>query len=177
MNWFLNRLCMVLVTALMAAGAMMACSGTVSTQSSVAHTTAQTLNRAQPVWIHAMQDEATNAVNQVCPGDAGNCAAAPMRAAADAVFARWSPVVAAWEGTRIAHDAWRLQLERCRADAHASGCEGPALDSLSLALLSATQQWRCAVRSDAMRRPDLDPFPGTPACPLHPDAGVPADGR
>jgi hypothetical protein len=100
-----------------------------------------------------------------------------MRAAADEVFARWSPVVAAWEGARIAHDAWRVQLERCRADAHASGCEGPALDSLSLAMLTAAQQWRCAVRSDAMRRPDLDPFPGTPACPLHLDAGVTNDGR
>lgn len=154
-----------------------ACAGTVATQSTVAHRTAQVLNRAEPVWTRAMRNEALAAVEHVCPGDAGVCPEAPMREASEAVFVRWSPVVAAWEGTRIAHDAWRVQLERCRVDAHASGCEGPALDSLSLALLTSAQQWRCAVRSDAMRRPDLDPFPGTPACPLLTDAGVTPDGR
>lgn len=151
-----------------------ACAGTVATQAQVAHTTAQALNRAGPVWVRAMETEATDAVNDVCPVDTGRCEEAPMRAAADAVFARWAPVSAAWEGARLAHDTWRVQLERCRADSAARGCDAPALDQLALAMLSASQRWRCALRTPTIGRADLDPFPGSPACPLATDAGAPA---
>lgn len=169
----MKRLLLVAATFALLAGA---CAGAVATQAQVAHTTAQVLNRAEPVWVRAMQDDATDAVNDVCPHDTGGCDAAPMRAAADAVFARWAPVVAAWEGVRIAHDAWRVQLERCRADAHASGCDGPSLDVLSTSLLTAATRWRCTVRDPAVHRPDLDPLPGTPSCPAAPatpDGGTP----
>lgn len=148
-----------------------ACAGTIATQSHAAHITALTLNRAGPVAVQAMEREAVAAVNAVCPADHG-CPEAPMRAAAAAVFDRWAPVTAAWEGAREAHDAWRLQLERCRVNSSARGCDGPALDQLALALLGASQRWRCAVRSPAIARADLDPFPGSPACPLAVDAGA-----
>jgi len=128
----------------------------VQQQATVADVAAHTFNRALPVVVDAYEADVRGAIDRAC------CDRAAMEAAAARTQARWLPVRAAWEATRVAHDAWRVELERCRHLADGGAC-GPTLPGLLANFTDRITAARCAVR--ALGHPELDVFPGTPACP------------
>lgn len=149
------------------------CGGALRVQAVTADALAQAWNTtARPTMLAAYEREQYAALDAVCAPDAGTCDVARARAAVAAVRARWAPAWASLEVVRRAHDAWRLEIERCRLDA---GTCGPALDGLAAAFAGALAAWRCDVR--ALGRVDLDRLPGpAPVCATDAGSDIAPDG-
>jgi len=150
-------------------GALLSCSGSaVQQQARALDISARLFNAARPVWIAAYEAEGERLLHEACP--APPCARAALEAVQDAHDRRWSPVAITWEAVKVAHDAWRLEIERCR-QADAGQCE-ESLGRLGAAFLSSALRFRCSLR--ALGRTDLDPMPGAFSCDV-PDALVAPD--
>lgn len=143
-----------------------ACSGTaVHTQGIAANALADLWGSAGlPLLEDAYRADQRSALDRVCPAP-GDCARDDGAAAVLEVRVRWAPVWPATEAARVAHDAWREQLTRCRAelaDAGPAGSCSADLDRLALRFVNVVGGYRCAVR--AARHPELDVFPGEVRC-------------
>lgn len=122
----------------------------VTNQSRVAEVTAQSLNRALPVWIAEYQRQGRETIERSC------CVRSNMQQALDHHNQLWQPVSLAWESAKLAHDSWRLQLDLCRqSDANSNSCQA-SLSVLSQSFIDSFNHWRCTVRSIGM--PNLDPI-------------------
>jgi hypothetical protein len=131
------------------------CSGSqVQQQAAAADVTAQALNRALPVWVGEYEREGREAIDAAC------CSRDAMEAALERIETRWRPVALAWESTRAAHDAWRRELERCRATPD-QRCD-VSVPHLAASVLASAGAWRCAVR--VVGYAQLDPLSGVVAC-------------
>jgi hypothetical protein len=159
-------LAVLLLAALSLGGGLHACSGTaIQRQAAVAHVTAQTANRALEVVVAEYDRAGSAALRAAC------CDRQAMRDALTTHRARWRPVIVAWDIARVAHDAWAIELEACRAGMDAgpdAGSCGPSLGQLASRALSTFTALRCALRAVG---PDLDPIPGALACAA-PDGGL-----
>lgn len=87
-----------------------------------------------------------------------------MREAQAVIVARWKPVFGVWSMMRIAHLAWKDQLNRCQeiqADAgtEAKDCAMLASD-LAVVVVQHLDETRCAMRAIGVS----DPFPGEVSC-------------
>ena len=122
----------------------------VTNQSRVAEVTAQSLNRALPVWIAEYQRQGRETIERSC------CVRSNMQQALDQHNQLWQPVSLAWESAKLAHDAWRTQLDLCRLpDANSNSCQA-SLSVLAQSFLDFFNSWRCTVRS--LNMPQLDPI-------------------
>jgi hypothetical protein len=149
--------------ALLALLALAGCGATpVRQQSAVADAMARAFNRARPLLITAYEADGRAAIDAAC------CDRAAMVAALAAHDRRWALTRLAFESARIAHDAWRLELEACRRATDGGTCP-PRVAALAARFATALAEARCAVR--AVGRAELDPLPGEPACAT--DGGAP----
>lgn len=87
-----------------------------------------------------------------------------MRDAQAVIVARWKPVFGAWSMLRVAHLAWKDQLDRCQqlqADAgtEAKDCAMLASD-IAVVVVQHLDETRCAMRAIGVS----DPFPGEVSC-------------
>lgn len=138
-------------------GALSGCPSTaVQRQTVLANASARAFNAALPVVVAEQEHAGQAAIRGAC------CQRPAMEAALAAHERAWSPVVAAWELAKVAHDAWRLELEACRRAPDGGAC-GPGLDRSAAFFVVTLTNARCAVR--AVGRADLDPIPGALTCP------------
>ena len=118
-------------------------------------------NVALPNVIAEYEREGHAAIVAAC------CDQPRMEAALAEVDRRWSPALAAWELTRVAHGRLRTLLMRCQTDpatVDAGTCALPGFAEASAEFLADLTSARCALH--AIGRADLDVIPGgPPACP------------
>jgi hypothetical protein len=138
---------------------------------------ARLLNAGKPLWLAEFERTGQDAIRraiEACGGDAA-CRAREGGAAFDRHTRAWDAVALSWEGTKARHDAWRDEVERCRA-ASDPVC-AVTLERGARAFVAQALEFRCALR--ALGRADLDPLAGlgalAPRCPelLDADGGAP----
>lgn len=160
-NWRQPPPLPLLLVALVGAASLGACSpSAIQRQATAAHYTAEAANRALPLVRAEYLRAGRRVIDDAC------CDEARMREALAAHQRRWRPVIVAWEGARVTHDAWRLALERCRSQLGDGGTDdagtcGPTLGELAARALDAMVSMRCALRT---LDPALDPLPGPLSC-------------
>ena len=144
------------------------CTGSaVQGQMRAADILAVTANEARPVWINAMETEATLSADATCRVMSDESCIQRRLDASRAVILRWKRVRDQWEIVRIEHDAYSTCLER------ANGIDGGTC-SIS-ALNEAVTGFRCELRF--VGHPEADPLgAGAVTCPTPPlsfeDGGV-----
>lgn len=144
-------------------GALHACSATaVQRQAVAADVTARVANRALDVVVDHYERAGREALRAAC------CDRGAMREALGRHRARWTPVIVAWEGVRLAHDAWAVELEACAARGPDAGSCGPGLGRLAAVVLARLGEARCVLRAVGVP----DPIAGPLDCPAATDGGL-----
>lgn len=83
-------------------------------------------------------------------------------AARQVIRDRWAAVMHVWSLARVAHTAWRVQLDKCEAIKTDAGDDcGLKLDLLAATVLQHVTAVRCSIKGLGAD----DPFPGPVTCP------------
>lgn len=151
---------------------LVACGGdSLRTQARSLEVSARLFNAGMPLWIRAYEQEGRSSIDAAC--GARGPAECPRSVGEQALAIhsrRWSVVAVAWESTRVTHDAWRAEVQRCRRLAANDATCNFSVPQLAGRFLATAMQWRCAVR--AVGRADLDPL-GEHLLQCSGDAGAP----
>lgn len=132
-------------------------------QASVANTTASGFNRVvRPTLLQAYESGGEARLTAACPSPP--CSREQLLSVFREYDRGWTVVFATYEVAKVAHDAWRRELERCRQRPEAEHpiCS-PMVERMARDFVDVVVTYRCAVRD--VGRADLDPLPGEPTCP------------
>lgn len=132
---------------LISAALALSCSASAVQSQAIAADSLATLTNTVvlPELRAAYEREQRQALDRDCPVA---CSSAVATAAVAPVRARWQPIWHSAQALTLAHDAWRVAVEKCRTEASAdSGACSVDLQELARNSYGALEQFRCALRS------------------------------